>query len=370
MIPLYLSAFFQNTGLTIVLVGLVFYLIQRFHASLFQLGLLSGTGAFVFMVGAASSKMFARHFSPKQLTLFGWTGFIITSFSYPFLTSLSSVFCVYWIASFAMSLFWPSLENWISLASAPERLKRNVGFFNLSWSPGQILAPFLAGVLFERGAFLPIWIGASLTLPVAFLLGRFPVRTVDGFAHTASVAKAPSDTFLIVCWLANFSGWFAASIFRSLFPKYGLALGLSPTQIGAYLLFIGIGQVLFFFVLSRFEEWEKTPSFILWWEGIAILSVFCIAFTYQPILWIVSFFLFGCFAATAYSASLFMSLKERGFHGGGSSSHETLIGLGICLGPVIGGGLGQLFGVRAPYLASAGALLIVLLVQCLLLRNN
>ena len=370
MMSLYLSAFFQNTGLTIVLIGFVFYLIHHFHATLFQLGALTGMGALVFMGGAASSRFFARHFSPKQLTLFGTTLFIMSSLSYPFLPTFASVFWAYSFASFAMSLFWPSLENWISLESPTGSLKRSVVRFNLSWSPGQIIAPFLAGFLFERGALLPIWFGTFLTFPVFFLLSRFPMRTLEKGTPSQKSHHAAPSRFLVACWLSNLAAWFAAAIFRSLFPKYGLVLGLSPSTIGAYLLLIGVGQVLFFFFLGRFEGWEHSPRFLFFWEGVAVFALLSIALTHQPVLWVFSFFLFGCFAGTAYSASLFMSLKERGPHGGGSSFHESLIGLGICLGPIVGGGIGQRFGAHAPYLASAAMLFIVLLAQYLLLRNS
>ena len=267
MTPLFLSAFFQNTGLTIVLVGLIFYLIDRFEATLFELGLLSGIGAFAFMVGAKSSAFFSRFFSPKALTLFGTSLFIVVCSSFPFLPTLSLFFWLYPVGSLALSLFWPSLENWIVMESKPGgALRKNVGFFNLSWSPGQIIAPFLAGFLFEKGSLLPIWIGMSFTLPVFFLLASFPLRGVPKRDRAPLPPPVPPGKFLVACWLSNFAGWFIAAIFRSLFPKYGYALGLSPTVIGTFLLLIGVGQVLFFFLLGHFEKLEHTPRFLFLWE--------------------------------------------------------------------------------------------------------
>jgi len=370
MTPLFVSAFFQNTGMTIVLVGIIFYMISRFQATLFELGALSAVGAFVFTVGAKSSKYFSRRFTPKQLTLFGGGLFALTALCYPLLPSLATVFLIYPIGSFGMALFWPSLENWILRESQEVTLKRNLSLFNLSWSPGQIIAPFLAGFLFERGIFLPIWVGVCFMLPVFFILKAFPMRVPQPFLPKPESRQAPPGRFLIVCWLANFTGWFIAAIFRSLFPKYGLALGLSPSVIGAFLLLIGVGQFLFFFLLDRFEGWDRTPRFLFLWEGIAILALLSIALGYRPFLWVISFFLFGCFTGTAYSASLLVSLRERGPHGGGSSSHEALIGLGLCFGPLIGGGVGHLFGMRAPYFAAIAVLTLVLLIQGWLLRKE
>ncbi|MFH1857311.1 MAG: MFS transporter [Candidatus Omnitrophota bacterium] len=378
MIPLFVSAFLQNTGMTIVLIGVIFYAIGRFEASLFQLGILSGLGAFVFMAGAKSTKYLAHRFSPKQLTLFGGFLFALISASFPFLPSLSSLFWVYPFASLAIALFWPSLENWILLESDSNRLKQNVSFYNLSWSPGQIIAPFAAGWLFERGMALPIWAGVLVTVPVFFLLKAYPLRACAERSRSAPKIElkpqpssgGPPSKFLITCWLSNVAAWFAAAIFRNLFPKYGLTLGLSPSTIGAFLLLIGIGQVLFFFLLGRFHGWENKPNFLFFWEAAAILALLAIAVRYQPLLWAVSFFAFGCFAGVAYSASLFVSLKERGPHGGGASSHEALIGMGIFLGPIVGGSVGRYFGVQAPYVAAAVVVGAVLLVQYWLLRNR
>ena len=156
MTPLFLSAFLLNTGLTITLIGIVFYLIDRFQANLFQLGLLSGIGAFVFM-GAAwfCGRFFSRHYTAKTLTRVGVFCFILGFFFIPHLPSLRWVYLVYPIGSFGMGIFWPSLERWISSVSDGDALRRLMGLFNLSWGPGQIIAPFLAGPSLKGGGFFP-----------------------------------------------------------------------------------------------------------------------------------------------------------------------------------------------------------------------
>ncbi len=370
MIPLYFAAFFQNTGMTVVLVGVIFYVTHRFHASYFELGALAGIGAFVFFAGAALSRYWSRRFSPKRLTLIGTALFILVAFSYPFLPNLFSFFWVYPLGSVGLSLFWPSLENWISLGSTPFDLKRHVGNFNLSWSPGQILAPFLAGVLFEWNPFFPFWFGVLFFIPVFFFLSVSAVSLPqDRKEATTSPSRVPPSSFLIVCWLSNFTGWFISAIFRSFFPKYGSTLGLTPTHIGSLLLMIGVGQVLFFYLLSRLEGWEESSRFLFFWEGVAILSLLSIAWIRLPLLWVFSFFLFGCFSGVAYAASLLVSLKERGLQGGGTSSHEALVGLGICLGPILGGISGEFFGIQAPYVTGAAILTLVTYFQGRLLRR-
>ena len=364
MTALFFSAFLLNTGLTIALLGVTFYLITHFGATLFQLGLLSGIGSFVFMVGALSCarSLSARH-PAKTLTLFGVSLFILTFLILPHLPSLGSVYLIYPIGSLGMGLFWPSLERWISSASDASSLKRSIGLFNLSWSPGQLLGPFLAGFLHEKGMFLPIWFGILLALPVLPLL-LFAQETKE--AHRFFDQEKPSgkpSPFLVFCWLANFSSWVAVSIFRSLFPKYGLSLGLNPTTIGLFLLFIGAGQVLFFLILSRKEGWERRLGFFLGWEVVAFFAILAIAFTTHPFVWTLAFFLFGCFAGVAYSGSIVLSLQDPKTAGRYAGFHETTIGLALCFGPLMGGIAGHVFGMRAPYFLSAVVLGSVILVQ-------
>ena len=364
MTVLFFSAFLLNTGLTVALLGVTFYLIARFQATLFQLGLLSGIGAFVFMVGALSCGKFLSARTPaKVLTLFGVSLFILTFLILPHLPSLGSVYLIYPIGSLGMGLFWPSLERWISSANDASSLKRSIGLFNLSWSPGQILGPFLAGFLHEKGVFLPIWFGISLAIPVLPLLSFAQERKKTHSSSDQGKPLGKPPPFLIFCWLTNFSSWVAMSIFRSLFPKYGLSLGLTPTTIGLFLLLIGTGQVLFFWILSRREGWEKRPRFFLGWEGVAFLAVLAVAFGYHPLLWTFAFFLFGCFAGVAYSGSILLSLKDSQRAGRYAGFHETIIGLGLCLGPFVGGIAGNVFGGNAPYFVSAALLGSVMLVQ-------
>jgi len=249
---LFLSAFLFNTGLTVTLVGVIFYLIVRFEATLFQLGLLSGVGAFVFM-GAAwiCGKFLSARYRAKPLTLLGASLFVIAFPIVPQIPVFSWIYLVYPVGAFGMGIFWPSLERWISSESEPGSLTRNMSLFNLSWGPGQIIAPFLAGVLFERQEHLAIWIGVLLTTSVLFLLPSIAEAkgTREPLDLKGPVEKLPP--FLVVCWLGNFCAWFARSIFRSLFPKYGLSVGLTPSVIGAFLLLAGVGQLLFFFSLRR-----------------------------------------------------------------------------------------------------------------------
>ena len=370
MTPLFLSAFLLNTGLTVTLIGIIFYLIDRFHAGLFQLGLLSGIGSFVFMSAAwLCGKFFSRRYTAKALTRFGICCFILGFLFIPHLPSLRWVYLIYPIGSFGMGIFWPSLERWISSESDGGALKQNMSLFNLSWSPGQIIAPFLAGVLFEREKLLPIRVGVLLALPILFLLSFASEK--KGLTHATDsggkTGKPPK--LLVICWLSNFAGWFAGATFRSLFPTYGLSMNLSPTCIGAFLLLIGVGQVLFFFVLSRKEGWEKRPGFFLVWEGIALVSILAIAVAYQPVVWMAAFFLFGCFTGAAYSGSILLSVKDSRTSARYAGFHETTIGLAVCLGPFLGGTAGSVFGVRAPYVVSAVALGSVMVTQWQLLKE-
>ena len=146
-------------------------------------------------------------------------------------------------------------------------------------------------------------------------------------------------------------------------------MGLTPKVIGAFLLLIGVGQVLFFFLLSRKEGWEKRPGFFFTWEAVALFGILTIASGYQPFLWGAAFFLFGCFAGIAYSGSILLSVKDVQTAGRYAGFDETTIGLAVCLGPFLGGIAGKFFGVRAPYFVSAVALGSVMAVQRWLLRE-
>lgn len=69
--------------------------------------------------------------------------------------SLVLVFVLYGLFGLSLSLFWPPLMGWLSFGKEDRTLNTALGRFNISWSGGNIIAPFWAGYLLRRGITLP-----------------------------------------------------------------------------------------------------------------------------------------------------------------------------------------------------------------------
>lgn len=83
------------------------------------------------------------------------------------------------------------------------------------------------------------------------------------------------------------------------------------------------------------------------------------------------FGLIGVSAAFTYFSSLYYGLDRHTDKGNKSGWHEGILGLGILLGPLLGGILADSrFGTQSPYLLCAAAIVIAILVEILILSKT
>ena len=76
------------------------------------------------------------------------------------------------------------------------------------------------------------------------------------------------------------------------------------------------------------------------------------------------FGLIGVSAAFTYFSSLYYGLDRHADKGNKSGWHEGILGLGILLGPLLGGILADSqFGTQSPYLLCAVAIFIAILIE-------
>jgi predicted MFS family arabinose efflux permease len=167
-----------------------------------------------------------------------------------------------------------------------------------------------------------------------------------------------SRGFLYLAWIANVATYFTIGVMRSLFPKLGEQLGMGTPSIGALLSLITFSQVVAFAILAKTSSWHYRLVPIFTSQAVLLLSslmVYSLSGVGElaPIMVLIG----GCTGITYYS-SIYYSLNTSGSRGARSGIHEALIGVGIVLGPLMGGIVAQYWGLRAPYLLAAGAIVV------------
>ncbi len=357
---LYVSSFLFNLGVAMAVLTVTLQAIELGSTPL-QLGIIG-------MVWPAVFSAFALMAGPISDRISRWilpvAGSMLACLSYASVylaTDPLHLMIIGLPAGVALSLVWPPIEAWVADLSSPENMRRNVGFFNLSWSIGAAPGPLLAGVAFGSGVGLPlaisiVLIAVSSAIIVVWSRDAVAVERVEVDAGDGELSRS----FLYLAWIANVATYFTIGVMRSLFPKLGEQLGMGTTSIGALLSLITVSQVVSFAILARTSSWHYrlVPIFasqaVLLVSSLMVYSLSGVG-ELSPVMVLMG----GCTGLVYYS-SIYYSLNTSGSRGARSGIHEALIGVGIVLGPLSGGIVAQIWGLRAPYLLAAGAITVAI----------
>ncbi len=342
-------------GLTVTLFAI------RLGANPLQLGLIGMIWPSVYTVSCLFSGPLADRMPGRRLPLIGS---VTACLSYVLLTRCTTPFHVMLLGlpvGVSLSLFWPPLEAWIAHLSSPTGLRRNFGVFNIAWSLGAAPGPLMAGLA------LGVDLVLSIAISVLFVaLAGIVVATQSGNCAGSMESRVLSEDetlsrrFLHVAWVANFATYFTIGIIRSLFPKLGGQLGMGSTAIGALLSIITFAQVSAFALLRQTARWHYRLAPMVLSLSI-LLGVSLLIYTSTSFVqFIPAMALMGTCTGVAYFSSLYYSLNTPTERGARSGIHEALIGLGVVAGPLSGGIVAQVWGLRAPYILSAGVTLFVI----------
>ena len=377
MINFYISAFLADLALGAVLLSLPLLLIYKFGATSLVLGLFGALGAFAYSSGVVIIGKLSDKFNRRHIIISGCFLFIVVYSILPFLRHLHHVFFIYIFGSISMSMFWPTIQSWLSQGLSKDKLIKSLANFNVCWSAGLMLGFLFAGILFAFSPAAPFIFGVFVIGGVILVLIRQPVisemrdepaRKV--FLETEKDRPEAARKFLHIAWCANFMSWFLLGVIRNLFPKLGTELGFSSGIIGFFIFLMILAQTIMFFTLGRTQKWHYRLFPIILFQAFAVVALLAMAFSRSGIYFMAAMVFLGLSTGMTYFSSILYSLYGFMDKGKKSGIHEAVIGTGAFFGPLIGGLLASRFGIRAPYITSALLLTAAMAVEVTLFRRR
>ena len=278
------------------------------------------------------------------------------------------------VNGFCLCIYWPSLQAWIADRQTGTGLARNIGSFNLSWTAATLAGPILSGFLYSLYPRLPFFIAAAIAV-MLFLLVFTTVQESRTFS-AEKVESADMKTskwrrrFLYAAWVANFALWFILGNVRYQFPKLARELNIPPHLIGLLLGFLGFALFSGFFLLRRTDRWHFTRNFLFGAQILALAGISLIVVSKEPMLFALAFLMIGLCCSMTYYSSLYYAVHLLKKKGKGSGLHESILGGGAVLGPILGGVAAQSLGLRAPYFLCIGVLVMAFGVELALLKKK
>ncbi|MGE5254762.1 MAG: MFS transporter [Planctomycetaceae bacterium] len=359
----------------------VFYLAApllmiRLGGNPIELGLIGSISASVHMILSNLAGRLSDRFGRRVLIIAGPLIFGTSCFLMTQTAGVGEILGLAALNGVSMAVFWPAFQAWIAESRNGAGLARNIGSFNMSWTASQLLGPALSGLLFGLHPRLPFWLAAALCISL-FLVLRASVgeRIPQPKKEREPVPFAPGEPggeriFLYAVWIANFASFFILGNARYQFPKLALELALSPYLIGLLMSCVGLAQFLGFFSLRGSERWHFNKYYLLGAQGLAAFGLLLIIFFNQRIIFASAFIMLGLCVSLTYYSSLYYTVLLMKRKGKGTGLHESILGSGVVLGPLLGGVAAQSAGLRAPYLLCLAVLGAVILIEASLIRRS
>jgi len=264
----------------------------------------------------------------------------------------------------------PAFVALVSVKLPRDKTGQGIGTLQSAQFSGQIIGPFIGGLLADLLGYRKVLVVISLLTLIAaaatMLFIHEPQR--DRAKPRSSVAGniklVLSSGNLRIVAMALFVTQFALYIVQPIFPLYIVSLhgtGNSATMVGLVFAVTGFSTLLFAPARGKAGDkvgHHKVLSRSLLFAGVAFIPQALVALAYQllPLRAVLGFFVAGIIPST--QTMIVKNTKDSQRGGVLGITHSVSAG-GHALGPLVGGLVGALFGYRVAIMLSA-ALLIAL----------
>jgi len=334
--------------------GLFFVTARHYHFSPARNLTLAASMGALSAVSSWTSGRIAARVTPRVVL---WVAFALWAAVALLPVVLPRVEPALWVAAFVASvtsaIIWPVVESYVSAGRHGAEMRRAIGWFNVVWTPAMAVPLFLMPVVARLG--LPWCLGLACgvnVLALAATLG-LPPRPAPHPVEAARAAMGPEYAALAKAstWLLPLSYVISTTI-APLLPFRLAAVGVGTS--GS--VFAGLwmtARFLTFFTMWRTAFWHGRWGTLA--AGSALLAAGFTGVLLAPtVVGLVAGLLgFGVGMGLIYYCALYYSLTVGHAAVDAGGMFEALVGLGSCVGPLVGTA-GQLLG--GPEHASAATL--------------
>jgi predicted MFS family arabinose efflux permease len=372
---IYPSTFLVSTSMSIVELGIIFYIKDIFGATPSQVGYFTALYIFFYMIGCILIRPLFNRVLPRYLlicsTFFMGIFILLVIFANTFIYT----YVYFGLFGLAMSFFWPPIMGWLSQDIEGLQLGKSMSYFNLSWNVGLIIGPFLAGVLSAVSPAIPLYAGGFLCLLTGVLITVASIslpkirsdRVLD-VAQDEDTTKTDSSSMLrFPGWVGMFTTFVVMGVIMNIFPVFARdELFLKKEIIGILMqsrTFIG---TFIFVILGYLTFWQFRISQMIAGQLCLAIVVFFMMFISSPVSLTLFISLIGGLRALSYSNSFFHGVSGSINRTGRMAIHETLLSAGIICGSLLGGLIYQRYSMSTVYFFCAAVVLLGAFVQAVL----
>ncbi|HAP42509.1 MAG: hypothetical protein A2087_14790 [Spirochaetes bacterium GWD1_61_31] len=371
------AAFISSLAIGTVNLGLLFIIKDLYGASASQIGWLGALWSIAYFVGCFVFKKLTARLTPRLSMGLMQAGSALILTGFLLRPGLWQAFAAIIAYGFITAFFWPPLMGWLSRGAETTALSRATSQFNLSWSLGSVASPWLAGLLAERGKFLPVaaaivfFAGNALYILVSRLfikddeeqLGRGPAARA-GQIDRSTPLRFPA-------WLGIVLTYMVVGVSLNVFPVFARdVLKMSESATGFVLTLRALTTMITFGLLGRYHFWQFRRRLLPFISILMAGLLLALVFVSSSLSYMIGFGLFGVLMAVTYNNSLFYATSGALDRDKRVNAHETLLTFGSVTGSVSGGVLYQGLSLPVVFIMLASLLGLGAVAQMAMLRRS
>jgi MFS family permease len=311
----------------------------------FLAGLAMGSFGMVYMISPSIGGKISDKIGRKTSLSIATLAYIIVLILYPLSTTPVDLIIIRALEGIVYGFIAPSIEGMVAELS-PENQAVTLGNFSTSWSAGMIISPFLIGyVTGLYGVFSSIYVIIAVEFISLGIIGGFlqkyrmesiiqeTQRAVDKprLVHSKTSARFIASYLSIGLWGV------VSTVILALLPRYVGGLGYGTEDFGNLLMIWNGVRTLAFIICARWSE-QSMGNVIVAGAILSAISSTMIFTVNNLWIWGVAMAISGAAVGFSYLGALYLIVSatedEKGGHAG---LVESMGGVGLFIGPMIGG---------------------------------
>ncbi|TET71866.1 MFS transporter [Candidatus Bathyarchaeota archaeon] len=359
---LYFTIFLTSTAF-----GTVTFLLPVYAAGLgasyIALGVIGAVGSVVYTVMTFLSGVLLDRFERVRF----YVGFTVIGMLVVFLfaltTKVSDVIMVRGLLGVASGAFWVTASTLTADISPPELLTQSVGRYNLSWILGFVVGPFLGGLISDSYGFPALFIILSflVLLSTALIWTRLAKRLELRNRSESRRFNFSTIRGILLAYATLLPYAVVLGIYMAILPGHMGELGISASAIGLLLTMTNGVRGLGFFNSERWVMWGTKKSL-----GLAAFlmtgALFMLSFSSTTLEFVAPLALYGLAGGiiTPVILDYIAHRTPREVLGTAMGLHECVYGVGMTIGPMVGGVIAEAFQPSTLYLLLAALATLIL----------